>query len=86
MYSYIPDLLQVHAETAIRAAKTFDKPVVVVIASSGAQQTRDIVFKARQTCLEGGLPVYPTDTRASRAISRYILYHESKGVTKPPAK
>ena len=65
-------------ETIIKVSKAINKPMVIVIRNSDIPGASPIFSQLQQRCLEEGLPVYPSISRAASSISKFIHYLEEK--------
>ena len=72
--------LRSQIEAIIDVGKTINKPLVVVLFTSGMVEAEKIAGEVQGQCLEAGFPVYPTMGRASRAINHMISYYESRQI------
>ena len=64
----------------VEVSRQTSKPMAVVL---GADLPRDewkqqAVAEFRETCVQAGLPVFPTTGRAARAIRRFVDYHRRR--------
>jgi acyl-CoA synthetase (NDP forming) len=58
--------------------KNLDKPVAMVIRHSEEPKTVSYAFEIQNRCHQAGIPTFPSFSRAARAISRFIQYHERR--------
>ena len=65
-------------EDVIKAHKESNKPMAIVIHSLVSGETYQLALDCEQRCCEAGLPVYHSLTNASKAIARFLDYHEHK--------
>ncbi|BDC35877.1 MAG: hypothetical protein EF806_04080 [Candidatus Methanoliparum thermophilum] len=59
-------------DTIIEEKKSIDKPLVVVVRSSGDPEVAPFVHDVQERLLKAGIPVYPSTIRAARVMSRFI--------------
>ncbi|MDD5093617.1 MAG: CoA-binding protein [Dehalococcoidia bacterium] len=64
----------------IQASKNSAKPMAVVINDDPRPQWADFRRKLQQTCIEAGLPVYPSVPRAAKAIAKFLRYHQHQAM------
>ncbi|MFC2069777.1 acetate--CoA ligase family protein [Chloroflexota bacterium] len=62
----------------IAASRDCGKPVSVVLSTSGFPETLKIVLEQQRLLMAAGIPVYPSISRAARAINRVLQYKFSK--------
>jgi acyl-CoA synthetase (NDP forming) len=58
--------------------KDLDKPVAMVVRHSEEPKTVSYAFEIQNRCHQAGIPTFPSFSRAARAISRFIEYHERR--------
>jgi acyl-CoA synthetase (NDP forming) len=66
-------------DTLIEARKEWRKPIVAIFHTAGSPQAAQAVIEEQEKCFRAGIPSYPSIGRASRAISRFIQYHQDRG-------
>jgi len=72
-----PDMHQKLTEVLIRFAKRNNKPLVVALQTyTDDPEVRSKQTKIRAELLGAGIPVYDSQQRASRALAKFIQYHE----------
>ena len=71
-------LFQGTIQTFIKTGKECQKPMAVVLGSAGVPEDWrwKVVIQAERTFLEAGFPVYPTLSRAAKALSRLIEHRD----------
>jgi acetyltransferase len=65
-------------DSLIEAKKDIDKPIALVLRHSGDPESAQYASSVQKRCIEAGIPVFPSFSRAARAINRFIRYHEMK--------
>ena len=65
-------------QTFIKMGKECQKPMAIVLGSAGVPQSWrwKAVIEAERTFVEAGFPVYPTLSRAAKAVSRLIEHRD----------
>jgi acyl-CoA synthetase (NDP forming) len=58
--------------------KNLDKPVAMVVRHSEEPKTVSYAFEIQNRCHQAGIPTFPSFSRAARAISKFIQYHEQR--------
>jgi acyl-CoA synthetase (NDP forming) len=54
------------------------KPIAMVVRHSEEPKTVSYAFEIQNRCHQVGIPTFPSFSRAARAISRFIQYHEQR--------
>jgi len=67
-------------DSIIRAGKTIEKPMAIVLHTSGALPAWQGLLQLQERCQEAGFPVFHTVGSAALALSRFIQYHENREV------
>ena len=65
-------------DSIIRAGKTTEKPIAIVLNSSGALPAWQGLLQLQEKCLSAGLPVFHSVGSTALALSRFIEYHENR--------
>ncbi|MBE0480805.1 MAG: CoA-binding protein [Dehalococcoidia bacterium] len=78
LYPDISNLLQDHTKVVVEAAHEFGKPVAMVLSTCGTLEVTDMVLQSQQIAAQGGIPTYPTVSRAARSLGRFIQHHEGR--------
>ena len=65
-------------DSMISAGKATEKPIAIVLNSSGALPAWQGVLQLQEKCLQAGFPVFNTVGGAALAISRFIQYQENR--------
>jgi acyl-CoA synthetase (NDP forming) len=65
-------------DSMISAGKASEKPIAIVLNSSGALPAWQGVLQLQEKCLQAGFPVFNTVGGAALAISRFIQYQENR--------
>jgi len=71
-------MIDMQIDTLIESKKSIDKPLVIVVRSSGDPEVAPLVSNVQERCLEAGIPVYPSTIRAARAMNKFIWYYEKR--------
>jgi acyl-CoA synthetase (NDP forming) len=58
--------------------KNLDKPIAMVVRHSEEPKTVSYAFEIQNRCHQAGIPTFPSFSRAARAISKFIQYHERR--------
>lgn len=67
-------------DSMIRAGKATEKPIAIVLNSSGALPAWQGLLQLQEKCLSAGFPVFHSVGSAALALSRFIGYHENRGL------
>ena len=73
------EMVEAVADSMIRAGKATEKPMAIVLNTSGALPAWQGLLQLQGKCLKAGFPVFHTMGGAALAISRFIQYHENRG-------
>jgi len=71
-------MIDMQIDTLIKSKVHIDKPLVIVVRSSGDPEVAPLVSNVQERCLEAGIPVYPSTIRAARAMNKFIWYYEKR--------
>jgi len=72
------DTLRRQTGAVVAAAKRTYKPTAIVIITGGIEAAEQMTRVVARECVKGGFPVYPSGTRAARALSHVIQYYDSR--------
>jgi len=67
-------------DSMIRAGKASKKPMAIVLNSSGALPAWQGLLQLQGKCLSAGFPVFHSVGSTALALSRFIGYHENRGL------
>lgn len=65
-------------DALLKAGKEVDKPMAIVLRSSGAAKAVRAVSRQQRKCVREGFPVYPGIASAAQAISKFIKFYEDR--------
>jgi acyl-CoA synthetase (NDP forming) len=65
-------------DSVIETRKNLGKPLAIVIREDHLPETRELSFYIQERCEQANIPVFPSFSRAARAISKFIQYHERR--------
>ena len=65
-------------EAVIETSRSIGLPVAVAQPHADEPESAEIFYGLQQRCVEAGLPMYSSPSRAGKAISRFIQYHRWK--------
>jgi acyl-CoA synthetase (NDP forming) len=65
-------------DTIIETKKNLSKPIVMVLRYNHAPQVGKVALDLQKKCAGGGMPVFSSFSRATRAINRFVEYHEQR--------
>ncbi len=72
--------LRSQIEAVIDVGKAIDKPLALVLFTAGIADAEKIAVEVQSLCLEAGFPVFPTVSRAARAIAHMASYYGPRPV------
>ena len=72
------EALRGQIDAVIRVGRNTDKPLAIVLFTAGMLEAEKIACEVQGQCLEAGFPVFPSISRAARAISHLVSYCESQ--------
>ena len=67
-------------DSMIRAGKAIEKPMAIVLNTSGVLPAWQGFLHLQGKCLSAGFPVFHSVGGAALALSRFIQYHENRGL------
>jgi acyl-CoA synthetase (NDP forming) len=67
-------------DAVIGVGRNTDKPLAIVLFTAGMLEAEKIACEVQGQCLEAGFPVFPSISRAARAVSHLVSYRESQGL------
>jgi acyl-CoA synthetase (NDP forming) len=65
-------------DAIIETKKKLNKPVAWIIVEDHHPETRELSFGLQEMCEQVNMPVFPSFSRAARAISKFIQYYERR--------
>ena len=71
--------LREQIEAAIEGSEGSGKPLAIVLRTYTVEAEK-IAFEVQPQCFKAGFPAYRSVARAAQAISRFIGYHENRGL------
>lgn len=74
-----PPVLEAKVEAIINSAKTFTKPVAIVLHTATTGRSMQVVAEVEQKYFSSGLPIYNSIGSAANAIAKLIDYHQRHG-------
>ena len=72
------DSLKGQSEVVVTAASQTGKPTAIVIPTCGIDRADQMAKEAAGHCVKAGFPVYRSSSRAARAVSHLVSYHEHR--------
>jgi acyl-CoA synthetase (NDP forming) len=72
--------LREQIEAIIEVGQGTDKPLAIVLRTSGVIEAEKLAHEVQGQCLRGGFPVYPSVSQAAQAMNHFISYHENRGL------
>ena len=69
-------------DAVIGVGRNTDKPLAIVLFTAGMLEAEKMACEVQGQCLEAGFLVYPSISRAARAISHLVSYSEGQGPNK----
>lgn len=67
-------------EAIIDVGRNSDKALAIVLSTAGMLEAEKIAYEVQGECLEAGFPVYPSVSRAARAIRHLTSHCEDRGL------
>ena len=71
-------ILEPFTKAILSSCQEVNKPVAIVLHSSGTDQSYKAVIREERRCAQAGVPVYRSLGRAANAISKFIQYHQNR--------
>ena len=65
-------------DSIIETKRKLSKPIVMVLRYNHAPQTGKLALDLQKRCAGGGIPVFSSFDRATRAINRFVRYYEER--------